>query len=312
MKQRRFQNQVAESVLTLPVSAVLTVIVWWWPQGSFSIDYLLGLLCCAFTAYVILETNNANALIRVRTRLVSCLWIILTACMGFLHSIGSPLIAAACTALSYSQLCQTYQRHDATIQAFHANLFLALGSLAFPSLLLLALLYVIYFAIYMRCVNLNTILASVVALLAPYWLWAGWCVWNNDFSPLLTHLSGILDFQVPTLTSYTDIPLPILLAWGLVCLLSLVGTIHYLRNRYDDKIKVRMLLYVFVCQTLVFQVAIILQPQLITMLLPLLLVSSTPLIAHYFALTHSRVSNVFFCLAMILTVAVAAINLWIR
>ena len=73
MKQRRFQNRVVESVFTLPISAVIAALMWWF-QGGFSKANMLGLLFCALTAYIILETNNANALIRVRTRLLSSLW----------------------------------------------------------------------------------------------------------------------------------------------------------------------------------------------------------------------------------------------
>lgn len=312
MRRRRFQNRIAESVFTLPVCSVLALVMWWWPQGSFSIDYLLGLLCCAFTAYVILETNNANSLIRIRTRLVSCLWVICVAGMGFLHPIGAPLIAAMFLSISYSQLCRTYQCHDAVVQAFHANLFLALGSLAFPPMILFSLLYIVYFTVYMRCMDMRMLFACVVALLLPYWLWFGWCVWNQDFSPLLSHLSDVVRFQLPTVESYTGIPLPVLSAWALIALLSVVGTVHYLRNRYDDKIKVRMLLYVFVCQTVFLHVLMLLQPQYVSVVLPMLMVSCMPLVAHYFALTYSWVSNMFFFVAILLITAVSVVNLWVR
>lgn len=309
MKQRRFQNRVVESVFTLPVSAVFAALMWWF-QSGFSTSNLLGLLFCALTAYVILETNNANALIRVRTRFVSCLWIVGAACTTFLHGAVAPLFVAFCLSVSYSQICRTYQRHDAAVQAFHANLFLSIGSLAFPPMLLLSFCYGVYFSVYMRCMNLRLIMASLIALLLPYWFWMGWCVWQENFGLLLAHLSSIAEFRFPSPEHYGALPIPVLSAWSLVNLLSIVGTVHYLRNRYDDKIKVRMLLYIYVCQTVFFQVAILLQPQFIMFLLPMLMISSSPLVAHYFALTGSRISNLFFFVSLLLFAALAVVNLW--
>lgn len=310
MKRRRFQNRVVESIFTLPVCAVFAAVMWWWPKGSFSIDYLLGLLLCALTAYVILEINNVNALVRIRTRMVSCLWLLLAAGCGFLHTASAPLFATGCLVVSYSQLCRTYQRTDITIQAFHAYLLLALGSLVFPSMLLISVLYGIYLFAYMRSLNLRAMLSALMGLFVPYWLWMGWCLWQQDFSPLLTHLSDVVDFRIPVLADYTSQPLSVLSAWGLTSLLALVSIIHYLRNRYDDKIRVRMLLYIFVCQAMFLELAIFLQPQFLPFLLPMFMVSACPLIAHYFALTGSWISNAFFILSILLFAAVAVINLW--
>lgn len=310
MKRRRFQNRVVESIFILPVSAVLAAVMWWWPKGSFSMDYLLGLLLCALTAYVLLEVNNANALVRIRTRMVSCLWLLLAAGAGFLHTAPGPLFATCCLAVSYSQLCRTYQRTDITIESFHAHLLLALASLVFPPMLLFSVFYVIYLLVYMRSLHLRAFLSALIGLILPYWLWMGWCIWVQDFGPLLTHLSGVTDFRIPVPTDYLSLPLPVLTAWGLTSLLALVGIIHYLRNCYDDKIRVRMLLYILVCQTVFLELAILLQPQFVPILLPMLMVSASPLIAHYFALTGSWFSNAFFILSILLFAAVAVINLW--
>ncbi len=284
--------------------------MWWWPKGSFSMDYLLGLLLCALTAYVVLEINNANALVRIRTRMVSCLWLLLAAATGYLHTAPAPLFATCCLALSYSQLCRTYQRPDITTESFHAHLLLALGSLVFPPMLLLSVLYVLYLIVYMRSLHLRAFLSALIGLILPYWLWMGRCIWLQDFGPMLTHLSGVVDFRIPAVADYLSLPLPQLSAWGLTSLLLLVGIIHFQRNCYDDKIRVRMLLYILVCQTIFLEVALLLQPQLLPFLLPMLMVSASPLIAHYFALTGSWLSNAFFVLSILLYSAVAAINLW--
>ncbi len=284
--------------------------MWWWPKGSFSMDYLLGLLLCALTAYVVLETNNANALVRIRTRMVSCLWLLLAAGTGYLHTALAPLFATCCLAIGYNQLCHTYQRPDITTESFHAHLLLALGSLVFPPMLLFSVLYVIYLMVYMRSLHLRAFLSALIGLILPYWLWMGRCIWMEDFSPLLTHLSGVVDFRIPVLADYLSLPLPLLSAWGLTSVLVLVSIIHYLRNCYDDKIRVRMLLYILVCQTIFLELAILLQPQFLPFLLPMQKVRASHLVAPFIAQTTSWLSNAFFVLSILLFSAVSAINLW--
>lgn len=310
MKRHRLQNHVVESAFTLPACVAFAALAWWWPQEKFSITALIGLLLCLCTAYAIWLTGNANALVRIRTHLAPALWLLCTACTSYLHFAEFPAIAALCLAVSYGQLFETYQCPEGVVETFHAYLFLALGSLAYPPLLLVALPYVVYQSVYMRSINVRMLMAALLALLLPYWLWMCWCVWQQDFELFCTHLRSVVVFRLPTLEAYRSVPLPVLASLAFTSLLALAGIVHYLRNRYDDKIRVRMILYIHVCQTLLFGLAMLLLPDDIFCLLPLFVLSAVPLITHYFAHTYSRMSNLFFILSVLLLIAVAIINLW--
>jgi len=98
-----------------------------------------------------------------------------------------------------------------------------------------------------------------------------------------------------------------------VCVLSLlciVSIIHYLRTNYDDKIRVRMILYIYVIQTLMLMAYLVLQPAQYETTMALLVASACPLIAHYIALSKGILNTIFFILSLLLVAAMATLNLW--
>ena len=97
---------------------------------------------------------------------------------------------------------------------------------------------------------------------------------------------------------------------AVVCLLSIVGIVHYLRTNYDDKIRVRMFLYIYVSQTLLLMAFLWLQPAHYQTTMALLTASASPLIAHHFALSRGISGTVFFLLSLLLTAGMATLNLW--
>ena len=117
--KNRFQNKVAESLATLPVCAVLATILWWWPQQSFATSNIIGWVLCALTTYICLETNGVQQIIRIRTRMMACVWLVLASCLAFMHPLDTPAISAVCMALSYYLLFRCYQLYDSVAWIFH-------------------------------------------------------------------------------------------------------------------------------------------------------------------------------------------------
>ena len=71
-----------------------------------------------------------------------------------------------------------------------------------------------------------------------------------------------------------------------------------------------MILYIYTIQTLLLILYLLLQPNQYQTTMALLVVSSSPLIAHYFSLTGSWLSNLFFILSLLLCGVMAYLNLW--
>ncbi|MBO7068427.1 MAG: hypothetical protein J6W52_07095 [Bacteroidaceae bacterium] len=297
-------------MVTLPVCAVLATILWWWPQQAFTTDSLIGWGLCATTTSICMETNAIQHIIRIRTRMMACVWLVLTSCLSFMHPLGAPAISAVCLAMSYYLLFRSYQLYAPTLWVFHSFLFLGLGSLFSAVLLPMGILYYIYLIGFMRAFTWRGFWAGILGTAIPYWCWAVWCFLTNKTDYLLEFLSSHFLWQPVSWQAITSLSLATMVSAGIVILLSLVGMIHYLQTKYNDKIRVRMILYIYTTQTILFILYLFLQPNEYQNTMSLLLVSSCPLIAHYFSLTKSWLSNAFFILSLLLCGAMAYFNLW--
>lgn len=305
MKKERFQNKVATSSITLPVATVMATLLWL-SHGIYSYRLLAGWLLCGLTTYLIIEINNTNALIRIRTRLTSSMYLVGTGAMLFLHPFQAGSVAAVCLAISYYLLCRTYQQNQPIGLSFHAFLTLGIGSLWFPQLLFLAPFYYGYMAVFLRCISFRVFWAGLIGLALPYWFWTGVSVYSGDFAPLAEHAREWLCLAPVTATGFLQLNAPQMAAWVLTTLIGIISIAHYLHTDYSDKIRVRMLFYMFICQEFLLEAFLLLQPQHTGTLLHLLHLNTCFLASHYFALTCSRLSNILFIITLLSYAALAA------
>lgn len=312
--RRRLHNRIAESELTLPACALLSVVLWCWPSRPWLVDswvegakWLGSLLVMLLVAYVVLETNNVNQLIRIRTRMMSSLWCLLAGALPFLHQCDAPLLVALCAAVNYNLLFRCYQSPNATGQFFYALVMLSLASLYSPLLLLLAVPYFFYLTVFLRAMSLRTFCAGLLGLAMPYFFWAVWCFLHDDMLPLIYHLSGLI--SSPTMT-LQQLPLVSQITAGAFAFYGVVGLLHYWRRNYNDKIRTRQLLYVYVVQNLVLFALLAWRPECFALLVPVIAVTIISLLAHYFALIRTWFSSAVFVLSALVYVGVVYINIW--
>jgi hypothetical protein len=72
-----------------------------------------------------------------------------------------------------------------------------------------------------------------------------------------------------------------------------------------------MIYHFFIMFDLLIILFIILQPQHFSVLFGLMIVCTSPLIAHFIAHTQSRLSNITFYGLLLITLLLTALNLWI-
>ena len=125
---------MATSGYTLPVAAIFATLLWC-AEGIYTLDMLWGWLLCGLTTYLWLETNNANALIRIRSLLTPAVYVAIMGAAFSLHSLQSAGIIACTMLASYNLLFRSYQRTDAVSPLFNSFLCIGIGSLFFPQLL---------------------------------------------------------------------------------------------------------------------------------------------------------------------------------
>lgn len=340
----RLQNKVASSIVTLPAAAVLATFLWWLPQGWYSNEALAGWLVYAFTTYVLIELSNVNMLLRIRSRLISSLFLTMLAVCGFVHQVQAATLVTFVVVLALYILFSSYENRDATVQSFHVYLLLSLGSFAYPPLLLLQPVLLLCQGVFMRSLSWRSYMAGIMGMTVPYWFWTAACVVQADFMPLQQQGLAIIEpVNTPILcvqagetvtasfwlkaiaTLYSgatidtlnynllsDAPLrlvPIASAAVVVGLLGLTGFIHYMRNHYDDKIRVRMCFHTILTLQTVLTLWLLFQPRQLPYLFPVLLLVTAPAAAHFFALTHTVMTNLWFvtCLLLLLSVGLASL-----
>lgn len=309
MRRDRLQNHVAGSVFTLPVCAVVAVLVWWLPLGQYRLDYAIGLGLSALIAYVLLETNNRFQLIRVRSRMVASAWTICVASMASMHVWHYGTIVALLLALAHAFLFATYEERQPVKLTFHAGLMLGVAVLFAPWMLVMLFLFLFHQVIYLRSLTFRGFFAMLLGTLFPALVVMVPWVIQHDFSHLESWYRMLTTYTPIAPENYMVLTLQTALSWLLPSLLMLLGGIHYLCTSYNDRISVRMALYILVSHGLVIQVFTALQPQHIGLMLPSMLVCGCPLIAHFFALTRSWFTNFLFVLTLLCFIALGYVTL---
>lgn len=316
MRNSRLQNRISESAFTLPVCALVAIVLW--PFRCNPVSFAMGngtlasLLLAAITTYLVMETNSANNLLRVRSQMIPVVWVMGISMMTFAHDMSVTWLAVPLIASSHYLLFKTYQKHHPVNCSFHTFFLLGTSILLIPQLYILVPLYFWYMAVFMRCLSWRTFWAGLIGLTLPAWFLAGWCVVAGDFEAIANVLLTIADPQPVNMDNYT----PYLskhnvqtLTWLFVTFVSFVATVHYLRTYFNDKIRTRMYLYIYVMQIAAVWLLLLWQPDLYNLLMPLLMLCSCTIIAHFFALTGSIISNLFFVLSVLALGALTSINM---
>ena len=288
--------------MTLPVAVLLSAILWMSSDPT-SPDLAYGLCCAAAVTYCLVELNNRNGLLRLRSRMVSSTFAVLIAALPLFHVWSASLLPTLCLTLAYFPLFSSYQKTNSSGEAFHVGLIVSVGSLAYPPFILLLPVMLLGMAIPLRSLGFKSFLAGIVGGLTPYWCYAGWAVWQDDVASRFSPFVAAFRFPLP---SYAAVPLPLLLSFGFVLILVLISTIHYFRTAYNDKIRTRMFYDVIVMNEALIVLGLVLVPTDSDALFPLFVMNSSPLIAHYFSLARGRFMNLWFvaCLLLLCVLAV--------
>ena len=269
------------------------------PSSAFDYGCLASLVLVLLTGYVLMETNNTFQVLRVRSRMVVSVWLLACACFGEFHDFQPIHATLPCLALSYYLLFRTYQQPQAVTDVFHAFLLLSLGSLAYPPLLLFAPFYLWYLLVFMRSMSLRVFLAAVIGVLTPFWFWGGWLMIQDDFGPLLEWWSRMTELESPSYALWAGKAFLMQhAAYLLLLALTVWVSVYYLINSFDDKIRTRMMLYIYIFQAVlvVLYSAFLADPSQVQLLL---LLNLSPLVAHYFTLRQTWVSLIVFLLTLL-------------
>lgn len=304
---KRFQNRVAESRIALPVTGVYAFAVCAL-GGLFTEQLWVQFVLLAVSSFLMMELNNVNALIRIYSRMVSCSFLVLAVMSQYLVVDVRCGIVQACFIAFYLFLFSAYQDNRAMGRVFYAFLMLGIASTMFVQILFFVPLVWVLLCTNLMVRSFRAFVSSLFGLLVPYWFMVAYYIYIDDVDSLLDHFLQIAQFG-PVL-GWMDMPVSHILTAAYVAILAVVGMIHFRLNNYKDKIRTRMLFEIFSVLALAAIVFMILQPQHIDYLLALLIVSTSPMIGHYIALTNTFITNISFYVMLVVALIITCVNLW--
>lgn len=329
MIRKRFQNKVATGKFTFPVVIIISALLWGLiyfvkpeieptKDSYYFIRLINGLALNEFLErvinfifygviiYILIGINNTYSLIRTRTTFQTCIYSLFIAVCPILQPLqqGALVVISVCVSLYF--LFKTYQKNEPAGDIFHSYMFLGLGSLLFPQLIYLFPVWLIG-EYNFQSLTPRTFFAGLVGISFPYWFLLGHAFFYNEIELFYAPFKELVLFNPVNLNI---IPFWELVTIGFVFLITLISIIHYLFNNYQDKIRTRSYLNFLILLGSILLLSLLLQPQHTKTLLPLLLVCTSILTGHFFALTNSKTSNIIFIISIILLIALLYCNLW--
>lgn len=303
------QHRIAQSRLSLPVTALYALLVWI-ASGLLAGQWWLQLGCFAVTLYLMILLNNVNALIRVFSRMVGCSFLVLSCCACFLFPSVRGAVVSVCIAAAWLALSQTYQDKQSAGMTYYAFLLVALASLAYVQVLFFVPLLWLLMLTQLLSLSWRTWFASLIGLATPYWFALCWLFYSHDFTMVQTHIAALTDFRYPI--DYSVLTMAEKAVYGFVVALTVLSTLHILYDSRNDKIRIRLLYGFMIWVDIVALAAIALQPHHYDMLMRIAVVCTAPLVGHFLALTTSRLSNILSMVIVATAVALTAFSLWAR
>ena len=307
---KRLQNRIAESGTALPIAAVYAIGIWAIAMfgGSPTLFAWPQMACYAAASYMMVELNNSNALIRVRSRMVGATFIILS-CL-YVNGFQSLLGALGLVGIIATILQLFYQDKQAAGKTYYAFLALGCSSWLYAEYLYYVPILWILMISRLNSFSWRTMMASILGIITPYWFASLWLFYIWDFTPLTDHLSDLNSFVFPA--NYLAVTLEQVLVYVFLAAVSITGIIHFWQYSYEDKIHVRQLFGFFIAINLLTLLFIALQPQQFDAFIRIVIICTSPILAHFLTLTHSRITNIAFFVILSTCIIITFMNLWMH
>lgn len=270
-------------------------------------DTWLQMALLGISSLLMAELNNANALIRIYSRMVSCSFIVMTTAASFLLSSTNTGWAQMGLIVFFIFLLHAYQDGHAAGWVFYAFAALSLASIPFVNILYLVPLLWIILGTNIMALTPRTFLSSLLGLMVPYWFIGAYAVVFQHLDWFALHFQTLAQpgplFDLSILNDHQAMTFIFLM------IITALGSIHFLIYSYQDKIRTRMIYEMFITLSISCMALMLVFPSLFNGFMSLAIVVIAPLIGHFLALTHSRLSNITFFVVIAAAFALTVYNL---
>lgn len=304
---KRFQNKIAGSRYSFPVVSAVCGILWIL-AGLRDNTVWQAFGCIILATYLMVELNNSNALIRIYSRMVSCSFLVFTTMSASAYQSLPTAVAVLCLVGYYLAVFRCFQDNRATGWVFYAYLCIGLASIMYVQILFFLPVLWIIMASNLLAMSIKTFSASVLGILTPYWFMLAYYAATDNIGSLAAHFLALAEFG--QIGGYTSLDGHKTATIAFILIAAAIGITHFLRTSSSDKIRTRMLYEIFITVDITAVIFLALQPQHYDMLLGIITVNTSPLIAHYISLTHTRLTNIVTISLIVLAITITVYNSW--
>ena len=304
---KRFQNRVAESSLSLPVSAIISILIWF-AAGLVSRKLWIPLLLTGFSTYLIAEMNTRNTLLRIRSRMMSCVFLWLATMQATIAVRWQTTVIQTLTGLCIYLLLFCYKDKKEVPSIFCIALIISIGSIIWTPFLYFLPIVIFLLCVPLYAISFKAVSAIIMGIILPYWTLIPYFVYKENTDWIKLHIAPLHDASV--LFDYSSVKVGHLVCYAILIILMLIGWIHFVRTAYKDKIKTRNLYDVIITLSIFFALIIPIAPAYADYTLTMLAVVVSPLAAHYFSLTNTKLTNIVFIITLIILAMVSIMAIY--
>ena len=294
---KRFQNRVAESSLSLPVSALICILIWL-AAGLVSQKLWVPLLLTGFSTYLIAEMNNRNALLRIRSRMMSCVFLWLATLQATIATSWQTITIQTLMGLCTFLLLFCYKNKEEVPSIFCIALIISIGSIIWTPFLYFLPVVIFLLCIPLYAISFKAVSAIIMGTILPYWVLIPYFVYKENTEWLKNHFKALYDGSV--VFDYSNITIGHVVFYAILLILMETGWIHFVRTAYKDKMKTRSLYDVIIYLSIFFAVITPIVPGYADYTLGMLTIAVCPLAAHFFSLTNTKLTNIVFIITIVL------------
>lgn len=323
--QPSFQSIISKNQFSLPVVCLLSAILWllsptkdvaMWEVQDYGLWYLVptviqqgligrifGLALTAIVVYSMVEFSNTLVLLRVSSRMLSTTLAILMAICLCLHKFQPAHIAMIAVLFSYLYLFTSYQNESPAL-CFSSHLFIVAASLFCPKLIIFIVPLWI-FQISLSAFNFKCFIASLLAIMTPYWFFFAIAVVNDRFDLFIDFFNKAFDIVMPNFSILKENQV---LAGVFVVFLFIVGVLFFVITKAQDKLRQRVIYNIVTIHGAITIALSFFMPQCYNMFLGILIVDTSIIGGRFLVVSDNKFSNNLFVILSIFAVIIYALS----
>jgi hypothetical protein len=304
MGSRKIQETIVMGRFTLPIIFLLSVA--YWIYIPFSIISACGY---AFIGYLLIESNNRLSLLRERSTIHATIFLLYLATCQEIREDYKGCLVALLLFISIYLIFQTYQDSHNVKKIFYSGLFYGIGMILFPEVVLFLPLLLIGMA-YFHSLTRKTFFALIIGWCAPYWFTIAYAFYFNKMGLFYDRFDYSQIFSLIDFSTYLQFQWSYIIIAHLLILL-IVSAINSRIYNYQDKIQTRCYINYIIWLSFICIGIMVLQPQLVSSILPFSFICISILGGHFFTSTHGQLANIFFIFTFVSLILLSTYNLWL-